>query len=238
MDENLNNGFENNSGQNFSNQPDNSNEPTQQFDYKAQYAQYNQPDSNIQYPQPQQTNYNNQYTQPQQPDYGNQFAQAQPQDNQFTYAQPQQNDYDNQYTQPQQPDYNNQYTQPQQPDYTNQYSQPQQYNAPYYNQQYPNYNFPAERPKAFAITSLVMGLCSMFISCCIPILTLFTSIAGLILGIVSIKRNEAGKGMAIAGIIISAVAIVFSIVMIFVWIAALTDSSDSSYYYYNYYPYY
>jgi hypothetical protein len=214
MDENLNNGFENNSGQNFSNQPDNSNEPTQQFDYKAQYAQYNQPDSNIQYPQPQQTNYNNQYTQPQQPDYNNQ------------------------YTQPQQPDYNNQYTQPQQPDYANQYPQPQQYNAPYYNQQYPNYNFPAERPKVFAIISLIMGLCSMFISCCIPILTFFTSIAGLIFGIVSIKRNEAGKGMAIAGIIISAVTIVFSIVMIFVWIAALTDSSDSSYYYYNYYPYY
>lgn len=205
------------------------------------YAPYNQPQAeNIQESVPQQSVYKqnnaNDYYQPQQNVnqqgfYDNNIPQSN--NSYFDYNQQQQYNQNNPYggTYNQSPyvqnNPNNQYRE---------YNQPPQYNAPYYNQQYPMYNF-QEKPKGFAIASMILGICSTLCSCCVWFLTLFTSITGLVLGIVSLKRNEDGKGMAIAGIILSSVGILFSILAMIINIFALIegDSFFDPYDYYNYY---
>lgn len=205
------------------------------------YAPYNQPQTeNVQESVPQQDFYaqNNPsgYYQPQQnvnqqSIYDNNFQQ---QSNQYSdYNQQQQyyqnNPYGNTYNQ--QP-----YVQNNQNNQYGDFNQPQQYNAPYYNQQYPMYNF-QEKPKGFAIASMVLGICSVLCSCCIWFITLFTSITGLVLGIVSLRKNQGGKGMAIAGIILSSVGIMFSIVVMVINIFGIMAGEPylDSYDYYNYY---
>ena len=211
-----------------------------------QETQINQADLYAPYNQPQ--NEDEQTGMPQQNGYA--------QNNQNGYYQPQQNvnqpNYnDNGFQQPNNPysNYNQQYTQnsnygntySQQPYVQNgqnggynMYNQPQQYNDAYYNQQYPMYNF-QEKPKGFAIASMILGIGSTLFSCCLWFFTLFTSITGLILGIVSLKRDEDGKGMAIAGIILSSVGILFSIFVMFIYIASMMEGMSylDMYDYYN-----
>lgn len=116
------------------------------------------------------------------------------------------------------------------------YNQSQQYNAAYYNQQYPIYNF-QEKPKGFAVASMILGICSVLGSCCLFFFTMITSIAGLVLGIVSLKRNEDGKGMAIAGIVLSSIGILLSIFTIIFFVCAMLEGEPglNPYDYYNYY---
>ena len=207
FNENQNNGFDSN--------------PNQEQNFAQQEVQMNQADIYAPYNQPQEEN--PQESQPQQT--------ANPQD--FYGYNVQQNNQGNPYygAYSQQPyAQNNQYNQ------YGDYNQPPQYNAPYFNQQYPIYNF-QEKPKGFAIASLILGICSFLGSCCVCFLTLVTSITGLILGIVSLKRNEGGKGMAVAGIILSAVGILFSIFVMIIFIFGIIEGSNSinSYDPYNFY---
>lgn len=206
-------------------------------------------------------NYNNQYNNGQPQDFSNHYNQQSDYNNQYEqqnynngypqqdYSQPH-NDYNNQYSQPQQPiqdNYSNQYNQTQQQvqdNYSNQYQQydgrPQQYNAPYYNQQYPSYEYLENEngSKGFAITSMILGICSLCLSCCVWFITFFTSIAGLVFGIVSLKKNESGRGMAIAGIILSGVALLFSIVTGIIVIATMAEAGSLYSSYYDYYDYF
>jgi len=81
-----------------------------------------------------------------------------------------------------------------------------------------NNNLQANQPAAksasgFSITSLVLGIVSI-VFLCIPVFPILTSIAGLILGIVGMSKNKLKKGMAIAGIIISAVALLIAIIYV------------------------
>lgn len=210
FNENQNNAFNSNanSEQNFAQQD-------MQMNQADIYAPYNQPqDENSQESQPQQTAY--------QQDFYGYNAQ---QNNQYP-------DYNQQPYNQSNPYYgaNNQYNQ------YGDYNQPPQYNAPYFNQQYPIYNF-QEKPKGFAIASLILGICSTLGSCCVWFLTLVTSIIGLVLGIVSIKRNAGGKGMAVAGIILSSVGILFSIFTMIIFVFGIIEGSNSinSYDPYNFY---
>lgn len=203
------------------------------------YAPYNQPQNeNVQESVPQQNAYaqNNQngYYQPQQSYSGNNFQQ---QYNQYNSG----NDYQQQYSQcSQNGNYgisnNQQYYQNGQNDGSYMYNQPQQYNDAYYNQQYPSYNL-QEKPKGFAIASLILGIGSLFTCCCTGFISFFAGVAGLILGIVSLKRNEDGKGMAIAGIVLSSIGIVLSIFIIILFIAGMaegfSDTNPYDYYYFN-----
>ena len=201
------------------------------------YAPYNQPQNeNVQESVPQQNVYaqNNQngYYQPQQnvnqPNYNdNGFQQPNNPYSNYNQQYTQNSNYGNKYSQ--QP-----YVQNGQNGGYNMYNQPQQYNDAYYNQQYPMYNF-QEKPKGFAIASMILGIGSTLFSCCLWFFTLFTSITGLILGIVSLKRDEDGKGMAIAGIILSSVGILFSIFVMFIYIASMMEGMSylDMYDYYN-----
>lgn len=86
-------------------------------------------------------------------------------------------------------------------------SQSPQYNN---NQSQIPYNSPEENKsgKNLAVASLVLSLVSMF--CC----GLPCSIAGVVCGVMSKKKQPQNNGMAIAGIVISIVSIV-------IWLIAL-----------------
>lgn len=66
-----------------------------------------------------------------------------------------------------------------------------------------------------AITSMILGIVGILVSCCFYWLTFICAVVGLILGIIALKKKTAGKGMAIAGIILNAISAVFGVVMIF-----------------------
>lgn len=81
--------------------------------------------------------------------------------------------------------------------------------------------------KGLSIASLVLGIVSVIFSCCLWYIGLPCGIIGLVLGILSMKKKAPGKGMAIAGIILSAVALVLGIITIFCLIFAASVPWDS-----------
>ena len=88
--------------------------------------------------------------------------------------------------------------------------QPQFNQQPMYGQQ-PAYGAPqAPTPgKGLAIASMVLGIVSLIL-CCIYYIAIPTSITGLILGIIAVKKAK--NPMATAGIITSAIAIVLLVI--------------------------
>lgn len=79
------------------------------------------------------------------------------------------------------------------------------YNAPF------NGSAPtsAGGPKGKAIASMVLGIVAVVLGCCILTrwIGIICAIIGLALGGVAIKKNEDGRGMAIAGLVCSIIAI-------------------------------
>lgn len=79
-----------------------------------------------------------------------------------------------------------------------------------------------ERPGPMAIGALICGILSLLCSW-IPVVGFVLSVAAIVLGIIEVKRigrgegSAKGKGMALAGIILGAVGIVFGII----WIAVV-----------------
>lgn len=109
------------------------------------------------------------------------------------------------------------------------YGQP--YQQPYqqgYSQPYPNSynNMPVESPeertaKNQGIASLVLAIVSL---CCCGILT---AIPGLILGIISYRKKKENNGVALAGIIISGIAILLGIIATIVVIVSVASNPDA-----------
>lgn len=65
-----------------------------------------------------------------------------------------------------------------------------------------------------AVASMVLGIVSLVFACCIPYVPVIAAIVGLILGIVSLKKNAGGKGMAIAGVVCSIIALIPAVLII------------------------
>lgn len=63
----------------------------------------------------------------------------------------------------------------------------------------PGLAYAAPPPRGFSITSMVLGLVSIFFG-----FTFLVPIGAVIFGIIGLKREPAGKGMAITGIVIGA----------------------------------
>ena len=72
---------------------------------------------------------------------------------------------------------------------------------------------PENNGKAFGIVSLVCGIVSLPLICCTYI-GLIVAVTSIVFGILSIKKGENAKGMAIAGIICSAVSIVVIVILL------------------------
>ena len=69
--------------------------------------------------------------------------------------------------------------------------------------------------KGFAIASLICGILSV-VCCCLGCISLVLAIAAVALGIVTIACKYDGKGMAIAGIVLGGLGVVFFIITIIV----------------------
>jgi len=109
--------------------------------------------------------------------------------------------------QPEQQPYN------QQPEQSQYYSQPNQPYMP-----------PEQEPKpgaGMSVASMVLGIVSIVL-CCFWYIGVICAVIGLVLGIVSIKKGPSGKGMAIAGIILSCITLLLVILI-------LAFSNSSSY---------
>lgn len=108
--------------------------------------------------------------------------------------------------------------------------QPQPAPQPAY-QPHPAYTVQPEQPqprsKGLAITALILSIVSI-VCCCIPFLQIPLALAGLILGICGIRSGL--KVMAIVAVIISALSLVFGIIMLLV----LLLSPESVTYSYNF----
>lgn len=137
----------------------------------------------------------------------------------------------------QQQDYNQQnYSQQ---SYNQQQEQNQQtplsgYAEPVYHNQYNQYNTDSrEESQGFGIASLICGILAIVTCCCsCPCAPL--AIVSIVLGILQISKGT-GKGMAIAGIICSAVGLVLMIICLVFTIVLNTSADLSNGYYRNYY---
>lgn len=77
----------------------------------------------------------------------------------------------------------------------------------------PNYNPNMENGSSgLAVASMVLGIISLLLSCCIPSISLITLIIGLILGIIALVQGKGGRGMAVAGVACCAAAFLFAII--------------------------
>lgn len=76
------------------------------------------------------------------------------------------------------------------------------------------------KSSGLAVASMVIGIISFLLSCCYGGIL---GIIGLILGIVSVAGHKGGKGMAIAGIIMSALSIAITLLTLLIGISALDE---------------
>lgn len=90
------------------------------------------------------------------------------------------------------------------------------------NSQMPNQPNQNGSGSGFAIASMVLGILSLVGACCYG-LGVILAIIGLILGIISLKQQRPGKGMAIAGVITSGLGILCGIFWILVIVGIATS---------------
>jgi uncharacterized membrane protein len=80
-----------------------------------------------------------------------------------------------------------------------------------------------KKTNGLAITSMILGIVSVFLFW-IPIFGLLLSLTGLTLGIISVRKissdkNLTGKGLAITGIVLSAIMIIPSLIFTIIGIS-------------------
>ena len=83
---------------------------------------------------------------------------------------------------------------------------------------------PQEGSSGMAVASMVLGLLAILLSCCLYPVAFLLALIGLILGAVAIKKDTPGKGMAIAGLVLSLISI--AIAVLFIVVVASAGSSS------------
>ena len=105
--------------------------------------------------------------------------------------------------------------------------QNQMYGQQPYQQQYPYYAQPARavvsdtmpmKQNNMAISGLVFGIFAI-LGFWAPVAGLTAGIIGIVCSAIGLAKKDSRKGMAIAGLILSIIAIVLSLVMLFLYIA-------------------
>mgnify|MGYP002626869172 CR=1 FL=1 len=76
--------------------------------------------------------------------------------------------------------------------------------------------------KGLAIASMVLGIVSIVPGWCIPYLPLVLGLIAVILGGVSINKKQAGKGMAIAGLVTGIISLAIYAILLACVGASLT----------------
>lgn len=112
----------------------------------------------------------------------------------------------------------------------NQNFQNNSYEQPTYQQPVP----PEEQPQktdTLAIVSLILGIASIVMSCCVTYLAIGLGIGGIICSVMSKKKQKSGMATAgmvcsIIGIVIAAIWIIFSVAIMGMLAAAGIDIND------------
>lgn len=74
-----------------------------------------------------------------------------------------------------------------------------------------------------SITAMILGIVAILSSCCFYYISIPCAIVGAILAAVGMKSGKGGKGMAIAGLVLSIISLVPALIVI-VTGAALTEA--------------
>ena len=82
-------------------------------------------------------------------------------------------------------------------------------------------------PSGFAIASLVLGILSL-VCCCFWYVSGIFAVLGLIFSIIVLAKHKPGRGMAIAGLICSAIGLIIAVIMgiMVIYIGANMSSDD------------
>lgn len=83
---------------------------------------------------------------------------------------------------------------------------------------------PTGEKKTLGITSLILGIAGL-VGLFIPFINFITlagSVVGIVLGVMSRRREPSAKGLALAGIILSAVALLLGVIFIIIGALAVT----------------
>lgn len=83
-------------------------------------------------------------------------------------------------------------------------------------------------PSGFAIASLVLGILSI-VCCCAWYISGIFAILGIVFSIIVLTKNKPGRGMAIAGLVCSAIGIIIAVVMLVMVLAVGTSFSTDDY---------
>ena len=95
------------------------------------------------------------------------------------------------------------------------------------------YEVVEQKGNALAIVSLITGILSI-VCCCVPIASWLTGAAGIVCGVLGMKRCEK-IGMARVGMILGIVGVVLGVIMFVINLMTLLSGGSShtdSYYYY------
>jgi hypothetical protein len=80
-------------------------------------------------------------------------------------------------------------------------------------------------PKGMSVTSMVLGLVSIVLG-----FTFLVPVVGFILGIVGLRREPAGRGMAITGLVLNGLFVVgWALVILFVFVIGIGATTTSTY---------
>ncbi len=94
-----------------------------------------------------------------------------------------------------------------------------------YNQQYipPQQQDPTP---GFSIAALVTGILALLLACCLNKWDLIFALPAIVFGILGLKKEPNGKGMAIAGIVLGAIALIIIIVIIIIAVAIVNQAAS------------
>lgn len=127
----------------------------------------------------------------------------------------------------QQQGFNQQNFQQQQMGYQGQFNGGYQpgYDQQGYNQQYipPQQQDPTP---GFSIAALVTGILALLLACCLNKWDLIFALPAIVFGILGLKKEPNGKGMAIAGIVLGAIALIIIIVIIIIAVAIVNQAAS------------
>jgi hypothetical protein len=96
----------------------------------------------------------------------------------------------------------------------------------YYNQ-YGNDMQPQGKGKAIA--ALVLGIVALVFSCCCTYIGIICGVLAVIFGILEIKKNGEGKGMAIAGTVCGGIGAVAGIIMTIINFVNISNGENELY---------
>lgn len=82
------------------------------------------------------------------------------------------------------------------------------------NEPYNNYVPEPEDGPGFSIAGMVCGILSIVLCCCNQYVSGILSIVGLVLSIMALKQHRPGRGMAIAGVVCSAIGLIIALILV------------------------